>query len=348
MNLYICNISENISEGGMARNNAFYQNFRNKRDFIILNAYGKNIFQRISRCITISFRLIFVKKKVIFIHQNTLLYLYPIWILDTKLIAKIYQYFISQLTTHNQIYIEINDLPYEQSIDLGLTQNSTYLKFQSIIFSLSKAKYVFAAIGLKEYSVEKYFLNPINCFVVPNGAHTLEKNLKFKKFKWEKSKKINCIYSGSLNIGRGIPQLIEAFRKIENSNLILIGSHGEWIKEISDIPKNVYYEGDFPEAKAQFVTSHCDLGVIHYDTSKKYYNLCFPTKASFYLESGLRVISTPLVELVRHFSNSDFFIFSEIEAWENIISRISKNECKLRGYHHTYSWGELLKNIDYQ
>ena len=345
MNLYITNITANINEGGMARNNAFWNHFKKLKNYSCINVYERNLIFRIFRIIKTSILLLTTRNKVVFIHQNTILYLYPVRLLNHYLFGKVLQRILHRIARLNRLIIEINDLPYEQSKDLGLVNKKEYKKLQRIIFSTEQAELIFASKGLRDYALCYYRFKSKKTAIVVNGAPMLNKSERIKpEFQWQSSDKINCIYTGTLNKGRDIEQLIRTFQNNQQANLILIGNSGEWINSLA-LSDNIYFEGSFNESDAQKITSLCDLGLIPYNTNKLYYNLCFPTKVSFYLESGIKVVSTPLKELCDRFIDSDFIIFSEFNNWKNEINKLKKADCRLHDYNHEFSWNKLLENI---
>lgn len=192
----------------------------------------------------------------------------------------------------------------------------------------------------------KFHIEDRHTEVILNGADRLniEKSTK-NEFNLPEGK-YNCVYAGTLNKGRQVESLISMFKRLEHVNLILLGDWGEWLLDYN-LPVNVVYLGNKSNLVAHRIVSSCDLGLIQYDSSRFYYNLCFPTKISFYLTAGIPVLSTPLKELMYHFSDSPGVFFSEIDKWEAFLQSVdetflekAKASAKLEST--SYEWDSLL------
>jgi hypothetical protein len=70
-----------------------------------------------------------------------------------------------------------------------------------------------------------------------------------------------------------------------------------------------------------------------------YYNLCFPTKASFYLAAGMPILSTFLTEMKNHFSRPHAF-YANLEEWHNFLS-----DCE--NVHQIIAARDLIKNNNF-
>ncbi|MBX9599202.1 MAG: hypothetical protein K2X04_11605 [Burkholderiales bacterium] len=346
--IYFGYYSNMTLEGGQARNNAFWQYFSGLKCLRKFNLNTQNHWARKINMLYFWFYLYFVNKKTIFIHQICIVSLFYINSRKLKKICfNLCNYLLTRVASRNELIIEVNDLYYEQSIDLKLCVDSDMELFQFIMYGIDRAHYIFASNEMAKYSKLKYLVKSFRTII--NGAPMLEfPNVGgIKNVDLIYDDKIRCVYAGSLNRGRQIEELIQVFSTLQHAELILIGDMGEWLLT-HILPQNVNYLGSFNEMKAMQVVNSCDLGLIPYSTEVKYYNLCYPTKASFYLNAGVPFLSTPLQELMSEFEKlSDIVKFADINQWHNLIDGFSKVEIaiikgKLLESKVNYSWNKLL------
>ena len=344
--VYIYLLASSIKDGGMARNLAF-KNHIYPVD-ININVYCKDIFARLFLMIRMIFFFLFTKKKKILIHQGALFYIYPIILLKFNLFRFLFKKMIRNVIKNNIVYFEVNDLPYEQSIDLGYEVKKENLFFEEFIYSQPKLNFIFASKEMRNYACEKYNIHIHNTQVVLNGGYDLENN--FKADKRLLDSRIKYVYCGTLNQGRGIQGIIEIFKENTNLILVLLGSEGEWISDDKEITENIVYLGSLEEQEAHEIVAQCDIGIINYDEDKLYYNICFPTKVSFYVSAGIAILSTPLKELTNEFDG--IFIFSKIKDFKETIQQISQKEiinCKnnVVSIKQNYTWKHLLSQLKF-
>lgn len=318
---YIGHFIKGFNDGGQSRNKAFERAFFEKKASMFTFCYS-GTFMRLFFGLKVFLFMLFSKNNKIFIHQGTLLVLFPIPIVKYKWIRKHIFNFIQNMINRNEVTIEVNDLPYEQSKDLELLVRKGDNDFQQSLYSLKRAHYVFASHEMGKYVNEKY---NVNYDVVINGADVLKDFSNFVEGLpacFEISE-IKFIYAGGLNKGRQIESLISKFRD-RNEILILIGEWGEWLLDFN-LSKNIFYLGNFEEDYAHYLTSKCDIGLIPYDEKRFYYNICYPTKASFYITAGIPFLSTPLLELKNVFEETEMAYFVSFNEWNDFIDNFEKS-----------------------
>lgn len=242
----------------------------------------------------------------------------------------------------NVVYLEVNDLPYEQAIDLELKPNNMNV-FDAAVLTIPSIKYIFPTTEIAKYAKSKYKINESNLSVLINGSWISDASNKTSIEVKLPARGLKFVYAGTLNKGRQISDLIKIFSNSEQS-LVLIGSDGDWIKEEYRSKENIKYLGPMPEVYAQHIVKQCDMGVIPYDSSRMYYNQCFPTKASFYITSGIPFLSTPLVELKKHFTD-EVVVYCELNGWgkmladEDLISVIEERRNNIdEEFRQRFSW----------
>lgn len=343
---YIGHHLKNLKDGGQARNIAFQQCFI-KKNAIVLNVYNKNILLRffiLLKCLKL---FIFSKSNEIFLHQGSFLVLFPLPILGIPFFYKITFKLLHWAAKRNKLTIEINDLPYEQAIDLNLPVYELYLSIEDKLYSISNCKYIFASHKMADYISRKYSITNDKYDTIINGANQLKDFPEMNQIpSFLSSSEIKYVYAGSLNRGRQIEDLILLFQN-RKELLILLGEWGEWIQDLST-SDNIHYIGKYKEAFAQFLVSKCDIGLIPYDETKFYYNLCYPTKASFYISAGIPFLSTPLNELIDVFKDYKMTYFVPFSKWSSFIddnidrSRIQKIKSIVNNNKNKFYWESLL------
>jgi len=343
---YITYLSDEINEGGMARNLAF-SNKVSHFETLRLNMYlyRNNILKRIWKGIIFLLFLLCKKNNTIIVHQSAITLLFPL--LTKKISRKIFKSILAGISSKNKLIIEVNDLPYEQAIDLDLPVLQSMLKLEDVLYSIPNCYYIFASTEMRRFVNEKYNIQHDHSNVVINGGPKLISNKSFlNNQKWISSDSTKYVYAGSLNKGRQIEPIIEVFLQNPDSILVLIGIWGEWLNEI-DLPQNIIYLGDFDENTAQNIVSVCDLGIIPYDEEKFYYNLCYPTKASFYITAGIPFLSTPLKELKNVFESQDMAFFEKFNDWNDFVKKfdksiLAKKKEKVKNGISKFYWDNLI------
>lgn len=339
---YFGHTQRNITEGGNSRNSAIIEEI-GKTSCEMFIFYPTSKMNRITSGLNVLFKFIFYKNEKVFIHYGLLPYLFTKKLISNWVILRFVFIFIKKLDKNNKITFEVNDLPYEQAIDLELPKNSLN-KLDLKLFGLINAQFVFASELMRSYVVRKYNISIERTSVLLNGAPELLPYAK-KPIK-SKSKPLNLVYAGSLNRGRQIESLIEIF-KCNNNNLYLLGAGGEWICGLEYLSGNIKYMGSMDEKSAHAFVAKCDIGLLPYDETRFYYNLCYPTKASFYITAGIPFISTKLKEMQLHFSD-DIVIYQSIGKWRDLINsddlsvRVFEMQCNVQKILHRYEWPYLI------
>jgi hypothetical protein len=125
---------------------------------------------------------------------------------------------MQHLSERNSVTIDVNDLPYEQSIDLELVVDENLKVFQDKLYSLKKVNFLFASNEMGKYIKSKFNLN---YNVIINGSSQLSDIYNTHKLhECFNSTETKFIYAGGLNKGRQIEALISKF---SNRKEILIG-----------------------------------------------------------------------------------------------------------------------------
>ena len=328
-NVYITFVTDTVKDGGMARNNAFNEYFKDS-DFKIYNIWNDNKIRRVFNMFHIVLFPFFKSNINVFVHLGIFTEVFPRFFLRKFLGFLFFKIWFRLLSKDNLLTIEINDLPYEQAVDLGLFIEPFYEDLEKLIFdSKLGSKYVFASKLMLEYAVEKFGINEKKCCVVLNGAPAFTSEIEHKPLVTRRPLKF--VYAGTLNEGRGIDSLLELFKGSKHQ-LFLIGAKGEWIKE----EDNIFYLGSKEETEAMEIVSKFDIGIVHYDENKFYYNLCFPTKFSFYFQCGLPVLSTNLRESFLQLDCYQMCFFKPFGDWALFLKTISIDDVRIKTQNVKY------------
>ncbi|MBG6187869.1 hypothetical protein [Flavobacterium sp. CAN_S2] len=339
---YIGHSSEGFNDGGQSRNKAFATYFIQK-GAVIVPVYSTNHFVRFGFLLAVLKIMLFSKNNTFFIHQGTLLVLFPLPLLGFNLIRKVVFGILQHTSKRNDVTIEVNDLPYEQAKDLELPVSEISKVFQDKLYALQNVKYVFASHEMGKYINETF---PLQYEVIINGSNAVHTNFDSEELPaCFSSAETKFIYAGGLNKGRQIEALLSHFNN-RKEILILIGEWGEWLSDYK-LPDNVFYLGKFKEDYAHYLTAKCDVGIIPYEASRFYYNVCYPTKASFYIAAGIPFLSTPLLELKNIFEKTGMVYFVPFADWGRFIDDFDSTGLqdikeKIAVEKHNFYWDALL------
>lgn len=339
---HIGRAKRSVSEGGMARDNAIFENL--KKNSFLIHVTENKLFNTIK----IFFFLSFSKNNKIFMH-------YPLIGLPVsnryfflKYIRKVFIKIFLIAEKRNKFYIDVSDLPIEQAIDLEINVPLYFSEIEPYVFN-NKAVYLFASYSMKNYVLKKYSLSETNAKIWINGGYDVDDQYVNTKICFDKNM-VNYVYAGTLNKGRQIEFMIEIFSRIEDKNLILMGSDGEWINDLN-LPKNITYLGSLEEKYAHYIVSLCDIGLIPYDSQRPYYNIAYPTKLSFYITAGVSFLSTNVQEVKNINSNYSIGYMEDISLWSDLIIKlskqeISKNKIQINLIKHNFLWSNIININD--
>lgn len=345
---YLGRISGKINEGGLARDIAL-KDYAVTHNFQIIDIRYRNKFLDIWFLIRLSSMFLLARKCTFIIQQNVLHVIFPKKIFFDLKLQSLEFGLLKYLASRNKVIIDINDLNYEQHIDIYNDENPYFKDFEKNLLKINNIYFVFASNLMCEYAIKHYNVQRSQAIVAINGTalkySTIESNVNY--FNNLDNSKLKFIYVGTLDRGRQIEDLLKIFNNSKHY-LILIGVGGEWIKSITH-SSNIMYLGSFNEEEAFQITKQCDIALIPYDEKKLYYNICYPTKNSFYICSGLPVISTPLKETMNTFSAYDVFLFESLSKWNILINnlnleqinRLKDNVNKIK--KHFY-WEHIFRN----
>jgi glycosyltransferase involved in cell wall biosynthesis len=134
------------------------------------------------------------------------------------------------------------------------------------------------------------------------------------------------LYQGGLHSGRGLELLLETFKNLprEIGSLVIMG-YGPMEKTIQKFcieHNNVYFHEAVHPGKVFEYACSADIGFCLTDLSCLNHRYCLPNKVFEYIQAGLAVISTPLVEIQKIISNFDIGICISDEKEEDLKQAI--------------------------
>lgn len=109
---------------------------------------------------------------------------------------------------------------------------------------------------------------------------------------------VHFIYSGSLDVERGLPLLLNYFESslmIKNTVYHITGQghYGErFLRLMENHPGKIHFYGCVSEEELNRIRSNCHFGLNLQSSSNPISNVTFPSKTFDYLNAGLRVVST--------------------------------------------------------
>lgn len=107
------------------------------------------------------------------------------------------------------------------------------------------------------------------------------------------------LYQGALVDGRGLNEIIEAFKGSHEHALVIMGFGGltEKIKETANYYSNVYYHPAVSSDELLDYTASADFGILSTDDSCLNHIYCLPNKLFEYIMAGLPILSSELTEV---------------------------------------------------
>lgn len=163
---------------------------------------------------------------------------------------------------------------------------------------LPRLKHVFtvsqsiADLYKKEYGIDVKLLR--NVPVLNNQVVEVE-NIKIQGKK-------TIIYQGAVNVGRGIHQMVEAMRHVENAQLLIFG-RGDISMEIEQLVLKLKLEGkvklmgEIPLGKLRGYTCQANLGLSLEEDMGLNYRYALPNKLFNYIQAGVPVLVSNLPEM---------------------------------------------------
>ena len=345
MVIHVVRIPQANTEGGSVRDHAFWNYFAD-RVWVKTIPLHNNKLQNIMRLIP----LIACRNRTILLHISASGF--PIfnntWI--GFLACFLYLKWIRYVSTRNYVFLEFNDLFVEQAKDLRISIPVNYAKIESKIFSMPIQCFIFASDEMRIYAARKYDLPHKKTLTIINGDE-IPGNIPQKYILPVTHGRLKFIYAGTLNKGREIEGMINAFLKT-SCDLILVGSQGEWIKSNYTHVNNIFYLGMIDVEAVRLLIRDCDVGVIPYPQNRMYYNIAYPTKLSSYITAGIPILSTPVSEVCKVLdAHPGIGVALDISEWfswiENLSTHgLSEMKARIALIRQQFTWGNIIQPLE--
>lgn len=204
------------------------------------------------------------------------------------------------------------------------------------------------------YGIEKPYL-VMNCPYLKDydGKDLFREELNIPK------DKIIFLYQGLYKKGRGVEDLVEIFKEIEekhlNGDIVLVlltyGKDIEYLKEMIKDVSNVYWHDKAPVTTYMNYVASADWGVLLLENICKSYNYAMPNKLFDYFMGGLPVIVSNLKEMSNFVKKHDVgYVIEKDKADEalRIFSNIDNKSSdrfisNVTEVSESYNWEEQEK-----
>lgn len=167
-----------------------------------------------------------------------------------------------------------------------------------------------------------------NFKVVRNIPLAQEANPIPKNKKIDDRRKI-ILYQGALNIGRGLPQLIEAMLYVNNALLIIAGDGDiaaqlkNQVKELELVDK-IQFTGRLPLEEINFITQQAHLGLSIEEDLGLNYRFALPNKLFDYIRAKVPVMVSNLPEMAKIVNENNFGVILNSHDPKIVASTISE------------------------
>lgn len=226
------------------------------------------------------------------------------------------------------------------------------LQFWALVFSY---KVIFSNGLRKDFYVKKYPWLKGQTFIFENYSLKTNKpnvasRLKEKIDAVVKNKqKVWIAYAGSLQPGRNIKFLIDAFNKAENKNIgfIIAGRDLMDIKSAIGNKKDIVYIGNLSFDETSYLYTKIQYGFMDYSNDFLNTKYCAPLKLYEYLQYNLGIICNNNYAMLEKKNLIDFYYNNEKDLIK-ILSSLDKQkvkEKKTEGLDFNTQFKKLLTNM---
>lgn len=191
---------------------------------------------------------------------------------------------------------EINDVPNQSktSIKLKYYLENFLIKYADQVITVSDSI-------ANEYVILYDIPKPSLVLNTPSYKKIEKKNI-FRETLDIKQEQTIFLYQGGLSKGRGIEMLLEAFKSLDTSVVIVFMGYGpleELIIEKSKEYSNIYFHHAVAPDILLDYTSSADFGFLFYENTCLNHYYCSPNKMFEYLMAEIPVIVSNLYEMKR-------------------------------------------------
>lgn len=192
-----------------------------------------------------------------------------------------------------------------------------------------------------EYKVSKYYMNKVSKVIsitkylaedfAPNKPYIVvegiidEKDINSEVVLKNKNDVVKFVYTGSLEKRYGIDNIVNAFKKINNKNIVLeIYGRGDYEEELKKIVleyNNIVYGGFLANNDILDIQRKADFLINARSADDEYVKYSFPSKTIEYMISGTPLITTMLKGIPNEYEQ--YIIKLEDNKVETIYKKIN-------------------------
>ena len=205
-------------------------------------------------------------------------------------------------------------------------------KLGKLFFKIISPKIKIVAISnaLKKYITEKYNLEEKNILVAHDGVF-LEDFLKIKLTKEEirrrylnlGTKNFIILYSGSLQVGKGVDLILKASSALKDILFIIIGGTGGKITKFKkDTPNNVLFVPRKPHQEIPYYLMASDLLTLPPTKELSYHKYTSPLKLFEYMASRVPILASNIGSITEILNEKNSFLFNP-EDLNDLIDKIN-------------------------
>ncbi len=248
-------------------------------------------------------------------------------------------FFVSKLKSKSKLIYDTHELFTEvPELENRKFAKNTWIKIEKYIFP--KLQHI---ITVNE-SIAKIYktIYGKSILVIRNVPEKYENRIPLSKSKLglPEGKFILIIQGSGLNVDRGIEEAVLSMQFIDNALLILVGS-GDVIPKVKElVAKNqlsekVMFFDKRPYLEMMQLTSNANIGLTLDKPLSDNYKFSLPNKLFDYIQAGIPILSSQLIELKKIIDKYDIGCFVETVSPEEIAKNVNfliENPDKLNEY----------------
>ena len=183
-------------------------------------------------------------------------------------------------------------------------------------------------------SIADFYKNKYNVHFETIMNLPTKKEVEKGMFTFETAHKKIILYQGALNIGRGLENLIETMKSLENHLLVIIGDGDIYksLKENVSIEKlthKVIFLGKISPEKLHKLTPLADLGISLEEDLGLNYRFALPNKIFDYIQAEVPILVSNLPEMsaiVKHYNVGEIVLNKNPKKLANQIKQLLEKD----------------------
>jgi len=290
------------------------------------------------------FNLIFDKGPLFYAEFNFRLFLFLLFqkvdvLYSNDLDTLPANFFVSKFKSKSKLIYDTHELFTEvPELENRKFAKNTWIKIEKYIFpKLSHIITVNESIA-KIYD-NKYYKSIL---VVRNVPEKYENSNPLSKstLGLAEEKFILIIQGSGLNVDRGVEEAVLSMQFIKDAIMVIVGSgdviaKAKQLAEIKKLTEKVIFFDKRPYQEMMLLTSNANIGLTLDKSLSENYRFSLPNKLFDYIQAGIPILSSPLVELRKIIDKYNIGCFVETVSPEEIAKNVNfliENPDKLNEY----------------